>query len=170
MGSELRSSGSVALTSAAPHEGNISTSHVYTDYFVINASGKTSITSEISTLISDKLEGCGRVDLVSMSVKIMPTADKQSFYIGTCSTSNSATAKTLAGSKAGFGRVSNAFNVGTEMLFDLVPMDTLSRQIRPCSAMLPMMQIKMEKTKELPMWITLEVLVHGVRTHYIDLN
>jgi len=170
MGSQLDASGQISITSSAKHEPDISTSHAYTDIILINLTAKTSWSSEVSTAITEFLEGCGRVDLLKMHVKVIPTATSQSIYIATCSTANNNSAETLSGMQNGYSFVSNSFTVGIERSFDLIPMDNLSMQIRPVSASLPMMQIKMEKTAAMRVWLTLYVKVLGVRQHVKVLN
>jgi len=155
------------LTSPATHESNISSEHEYTD--VISLRG-TVCDQPLDKLLGPWLPGVGRADLVKITVKITTTAAKQKVYIGFASVNSSMTAVTASGKLSGLRFVSNERNAGDEIVKTLIPEDTLSRQIRPNSAMLTMMQFLVHCDDEVLLDVHFFVKVHGMRQQYGDLK
>jgi hypothetical protein len=155
------------LTPPAPHESNISREHEYTD--VIMLSGVVCDTP-LDKLLAPYLPGAGRVDLVKISVKFNATAEKQAFYFGFSSVLSVLTAKQASGKPSGVRFMSNNFTVGNEFVHTLIPEDTLSRQIRPNSADLPMINFLVSADKDALVTIHFYVKVHGIRQHHGDLK
>lgn len=152
-----------ALTAQARLESNISVEHDYTDVVVLSGA---SVSSPLDHILSEYLSGCGRVDLVKIEVKVLATATKQKFYFGFSSTSSNLTAKEAARKMSGKMFCSNDFTVGDEIVFSLIPEDTLSRQIRPNSADLPMINFLMEAPEEAEVGVHFFLKVRGIRQHF----
>lgn len=153
------------LTGAAPVEGGVSTSHDYTDIIVWSG---YKLDQALDALLSSKLEGCGKVDLVKIEVKIITSAEKQHVYMGFASTGSSIPVKMAAGKLSGLFFRSNAKTVGDEITKVLVPEDTLSRQIRPNSANLPMLKFMVDVTEGVDVFVHFYVKVSGMRVHYLN--
>jgi len=159
------------LTATAPLEPNISTTHVYTDIIHISFGDVArKFQDTIEQLVSSQLMGCGRVDLVELQCKAVTTKAGQTVKIGFCENGSSASINQVALKPNGLYHVSNAYNVGTEIVRSLIPEDTLSLQIRPVSAILPTTKLMVEKSDGAILNIEVRLIVRGMRTKYIDLN
>lgn len=156
-------------TEVARFESNISTEHEYTDRFVGTVDA-LSIDSSIGTLLKSQLVGCGRVDLVSIFLKVNASDAKQKFKFGLTEAGSSASVTHAAGKLNGWTYISNSMNFGTDMVKNILPEDSISRQIQPKSADLPDLRIMI--TRDAGMVVVMEILVkvRGVRTKYISLN
>jgi len=152
---------------AAPHEGNLSTEHAWTDVFDVVCH---SCSMPFDVLLKDYLPGVGRADLVKIEANITTTAAKQHVYVGFCSTLQTLTAKQAGGRSSGIRFITNDKTYGAQITKVLVPDDTFSLQIRPNSAMLTMLNFLVDISEDVDVTFTFYVKVHGVRRTYIDLN
>jgi len=156
------------FTSQAPIEGNISTEHVFTDRVVINMGSTNSFSGTIDILLAEVLEGCGRVDLCSITLVCKTTAASQYVKAGFCAAGSSCTLEQASMQENGINLTSNAYTYGHKETYKMIPTDTLSRQIRPVSSMLPTLQIKIEKSKDASVTMMIDIKVHGLRNRYIS--
>jgi len=160
-----------SLTSTAPIEPNISTSHAFTDIIHVNFGSETKTFSDtIEALVGDELKGCGRVDLVALNCKCIATKAGQSIKIGFCENGASVSINQVALKQNGLFHVANAYTVGVEIVRSLTPEDTLSLQIRPVSAFLPTTKLMVEKSDGAVLNIEVQLVVRGMRTKYVDLK
>jgi hypothetical protein len=152
-------------TPAAPLERGIGSSFEYTDLVQLDCSGKNEFDGPLEDLVSHRLEGTGKVDLIKIVVKYQATDSGARIYLGTSAVGSSAQAKSLAMNGSGHAHSANAFNSGSEHIFDLVPLANVSRQIRPASTNLPMLRLVYEKTAYMNLSIHIYMKVEGVRVH-----
>lgn len=159
-----------SITSSAPIEGNISTEHAWTDVVMLDVTSSSKFDKAVADCVADFLVGAGRVDLVKIELKCVPSQTKQSIQIGLSEVGNTQSALVLSMKANGFYFVSNDRTVGTEQLRTLVPEDTISKQLRPQSSMLPSLRIACTKTQDMPTTLTFYLKVHGMRMRYGSLN
>jgi len=155
----------VNLTPSAPLETNISKEHEYTDVVILQG---TSCSKPLDAILKDYMPGVGRADLVKIEVKIVTTASAQKVCIGFANVNSSLTAEQAAMKMSGLYFVSNSYSAGNEITRVLIPEDTLSRQIRPNSADLMMMNFLLSATDGVKIAVHFFIKVHGMRTQYGD--
>lgn len=166
----ISSEGAESLTSAARSEPSISVEHNYTDLVVLDLGESISYNDNIEKLVESVLNGCGRVDLVKIVARIIPTESGQKVLVGFTEVGSSATTRQAATKENGLYFVSNAMTSGTEITRVLIPEDTLSRQIRPPSAMLPTLKIMINKSKDCVLTLNIYLKVSGIRTRFLTLK
>jgi hypothetical protein len=154
---------SEVLTSAAPLETNISVDHQETDIIVLDGDY---CDHPLDVILAPYLEGCGRVDLLKIEAKIVTTDARQKVMMGFAATGSSISVAQAAGKLSGLLFVSNAKTQGDEVTKVLVPEDTLSRQIRPNSADLPMLKLMVDVNPEVMLFLHIYIKVRGVRVRY----
>jgi len=158
----------VSETSVARLEPSISQSHYYTDLhsFQLDTSGDFMKTYDLSVLLQDYIEGCGRVDLVKIGMKIRTTARGQTVNVGVADSASSLDALGASMKPNGFSHCSNDRNYGEQMTIEILPEDTLSMQIRPISAMLPSMKLLLAVSKDVKATLHVYYKISGVRHRY----
>jgi len=167
----IEDKGAMKITPPAQLEPDISREHAYTDVvYVTMGSKKTEFSGTIASIIPDMLVGCGRVDLVSISCKIVCDTASQVFKMGCCEVGASRSATEVALKANGLYHVANNMTIGTEILRTLIPEDTLSKQIQPVSSFLPTTKLIINKTEGVVCSLEIRLIVHGIRTRYFSLN
>jgi len=162
----------VSETSVARSEPTISKSHVYTDLhsFQLDTSVEFVKSYDLSGLLQDYIEGCGRVDLVKIGMKIRTTAKGQTINVGVADSASSLDALGASMKPNGFSHCSNDRNYGEQMNIEILPEDTLSMQIRPISAMLPSMKLLIAVSKDVKVSLHVYYKISGVRHRYNTLK
>jgi len=159
----------VAVTAPAPIEPNISREHEFNRMLTISVHVNKWADS-VEKLCGKNLQGCGRVDFVSMQVKMIPLKDGAWAKFGVCEVGSSYTTDDVAMKPNGEYFVANPWNTGNSKLVNVMPEDTLSRQMRPISALLPTMKFLLEKSDDMKMTIVLKLQVHGLVHTLISLK
>lgn len=146
------------------------TEHFYTDVVVVDVN-KTLFTGKLTDLVgSTLLQGCGRVDLVEIAVSFVCSAENQVVKVGIRPAGHSMSIGMAGMLSNGINFRSNSKNYGENVTKVLVPPDTVTRQIQPNPADLPMLEVLIEKDAKVSMIVTLKVKVHGMRMTYVSLN
>jgi len=156
------------ITTAASLESKISTEHVYSDVVRVSMGEKESWSGDVNEAIADALRGCGAVDLIKVQCIIMTPEEGSSVSIGFCEAGSSESVETLSMKENGYNFVATAYNKGTRQVVELVPEDTLSRQIRPISSDLPMLCMKISKSKKTKVSVAFYIKVRGIRSRYLS--
>lgn len=167
--SSIEGTNVASTTSAARLEPNISTEHIFTDIIHLKCVALTG-TGTMNDFLATYLKGCGRVDLVSLQAKFCATEEAACVKIGMAEAGSSESIDTLCLKENGVIFVSNPRTTGVSELVTLVPEDYLSRQIKPVSSMLPVVQLQYSITKNITMALIFKVKVHGMRMRYGSLN
>lgn len=157
-----------SFTSPARSEPSISPSHDFTDVIVVT--GISKFEGALDELFSSFLNGCGMVSLHSVTLKVITSAAGQKVQAGFSSATSNTTIDVVSGKLNGFFHRSNNMNVGNQIVAELIPEDTLSRQIRPCSSLLPMLRFHIAVTDGADVFVHFKVKVHGIRYHQHSLN
>jgi len=166
----ISTSETVAVTAAAPIEGNISTEHPYTHLVYVSVPQEKNYKDVICKLVVDHLKGCGRVDLVKIDAIIITSAPGATVKIGFAEAGSSLSIDQVSTKPNGVHHVANAFNVGIKVQESIIPEDTFSRQLQPVSSMLPTPQIYISTSKDVMVTMVVFLKVHGVVTLYSILN
>jgi hypothetical protein len=157
-------------TPSAPLERGIGQDFLFTHIIHLHLGGARSFDGPIEDLIEHRLEGCGKVDLVSMSIKAVAKTAGAFINIGTSAVGSSSTALSLALTPSGFVHIANALNTGIQIEQVLVPMSNVSRQIRPASTNLPMLRLVFEKSENIQVNLVLYIKVEGVIVHHDSID
>jgi hypothetical protein len=159
----------IADTSAAPLPLSTGTDHLYTDELVYTVD-VNKINMSYADLLGDHLQGCGRVDLVSISIEGIHSKAGDFIYAGFCAKGTSATIRHVSAVKNGLRNIANNMTVGQEVFRDMIPQDILSRQIQPTPADLPVAAFMLEKSEGCSATLIIRINVHGIRTRYKSLK
>lgn len=160
-----------AVTASAPIEGNISTEHVYTDilYCTLPAAVRT-YSGLVSAFVMPHLNVVGNVDLVSLTFGYNFTAGSQFVKAGLYAAGSNASLEQVAAKPNGISTFSNTLTCGPRVWVEMVPEDTLSKQLYPQSSLLPMMGLKFEVSKEVMVSIVVKIKVNGMRQQFVTLK
>lgn len=155
----------VVETQSAPLETGIGRSFEYTDIVHVQVN-KNAVDSAIEEFVEQRLEGCGKVDLVKVVLNCLPTVAGASVKIGTSAIGSAATCELLSMTSGGYAFVASGLNAGVKHSVDIVPISSVSRQIRPASTNLPMLRLALEKTDNMLVILEFYIRVEGARVHY----
>jgi hypothetical protein len=167
---QINNQGISSETPSAPLERGIGQDFIYTHIIHLHLGGARSFDGPVEDLIQHRLEGCGKVDLVSMSIKAVAKTAGAFINIGTSAVGSSSTALSLGLTPSGFVHVANALNVGVQIEQTLIPMSNVSRQIRPASTNLPMLRLVFEKSENIQVNLVLYIKVEGVIVHHDSID
>jgi len=160
-----------SLTGKAPYDPSIATQHEFTDViYVAFADKKLQFDDTVVNLCSAHLAGCGKVDLVDITISGVCTAADQTLAVGITSTVSGMTITQVALKSNGYYHVSNDYTRGIPFRHTLVPEDTVSRQIQPVSAMLPTMKLMVLRSEGVVLTLEIKLKVSGMRQKTITLN
>jgi len=167
---EIITQDTAVLSAQARLEPNISVEHPFSHEFNFNIAGKYTYSGSIMELVQSWLAGCGKVDLVSLELKFKMLEEKQTMQIGFCDLNSSLTIDQVAMKLNGVDITSNARTVGDEYVKNLIPEDTLSRQLQPISSMLLATKIMIAKDEKVRANLIIRLKVHGVIRVYATLK
>jgi hypothetical protein len=156
-----------SLTAPARHESSLAREHEFTDCIILlgNVCNDT-----LDNLLSPYLEGCGRVDLVRLEVKIVTTASGQKVQVGVDTAGSTRSIDQVCRKVNGIYFISNTKNVGQEVVRPIKPEDNLSLQIRPNSADFPMLKLLCKADTDVDISFHFFIKVHGMRVRFGDLK
>jgi hypothetical protein len=158
-----------SLTSQAPLPRSTGTEHAYNLLIHIMVK-KDNIAEDIAVLLKDHMKGCGRVDLVEINCNYNLYQKGDRISIGFSEVGGSEDAMMYSMKASGHRMVAGENVLGTSTTLKLVPEDTLSRQLQPPPADLPMMKLHLAKKGTLDCMLIFKLKVHGVRAFYQTLN
>jgi len=156
------------LTSPAPHEPDISSIHEYSHILMLTL--PTEYKGTLGNIVSNHITGAGRIDLVSCAISFTTNDAKQSVKAGFRSNGSRATIDQVATKRSGLCFTTNAHNYGPKVIHELVPEDTMSRQLQPVSSFLPTIDFMFTRSQEVVATLELKVKVHGFVYVYGALN
>lgn len=158
--------------SAAPLEPKLSPTVGWTDEIAIAFKGEATVSSDLAGMsaVTSFLQGCGAVDLISISLKFNFTASNCTLQAGFTDTGSSASLAQIAFLGSGYSAVSTNYNMGAMIEKELIPEGIYSRQIRPVSSTLPTLKFMFSCNKGVAGLILIRVKVYGPRRHYASLN
>lgn len=159
----------VSITAPAPMPSAQAPGHLYTDIVNINFGSNTQYSGNIESLLSDKLQGCASVHLVKIEAIFQATAQDQEILMGMCDAGSGLTIDQIAFKPNAIAHMANARNVGERHTIELVPEDTLAKQIRPIASNLPMIKIMIKKDKSMRLSLVIYLRVDGMRQYHIAL-
>jgi len=157
------------VTAPPSYEPNISTDHVWTDVIYVELKGDKK-DQTVASYVSDMLLGCGNVALVKMQVTSVPMKDNSFFKMGFHDAGSNPSINQVALKPNGIFRTANAMTRGIRGMDEVQPEDTMSRQIRPISSMLPELKVMYEKDADTVVTMAFFLNVRGMRTRYVTLN
>lgn len=161
--SEVKTTDSVTAPAALELGGT--TDHPYSHLFHVDAKIR-SIDSNIEKLLSKDLEGCGQVHLYKIDIKYRFTDSNQSIRAGFCEVGSTASIDHVSGAVGGLSVGSGPMTIGYSNLVTLMPMDTLSRQIRPNSSVLPMLKFLYQASDGVVVNIAIYLKIMGLVVKY----
>lgn len=155
------------LTGPAPIESGVSREHGWTHSIVKEMKD---CDASLDTILATNMNGCGQVHLIEMHISCQGMKIGDSVEVGTCAVGSTATLGHLSMMPNGFAYVTNAMTVGNKTTDKVIPLDNVSRQIRPISADLPSTKLMLKKTGSMRVFITFNILVKGIIVVYDSLN
>jgi hypothetical protein len=158
-----------SLTAPAPHESNISREHDYNLIVHVHI-GKEKMQVNINTLLSSYLSGCGRVDLQRITAKYMIFSKGETVAFGFSEAGGSESVEMYAMKASGHIFTSGELASGVSTMVELIPEDTLSRQIQPVSSQLPAMRLHVERSSNVKLQMAFYIKIHGIRQVYSSLK
>lgn len=153
------------LTAPASLPASTGREHSWTDTHHIQVEG-SKYSGKILDILSSRLEGCGRVDLVKIRYKFHATAADQFLEMGFREVGSSITTSQVAGKANGVVFTSNPHTYGKAEIGEMVPEDSFSMQLKPPPADLPILELCFEKSSELKLNLSFDFRVHGIRNTY----
>jgi len=126
--------------------------------------GELKIRRRMAELLVDDLQGCGKVDLVRLMVKINFTAEKQVARIGVFNADVARTIAEVSMMPGGIMMTTTAYNYGGQREFEVVIPDLYSKQIQPISSMAPTFALYLNVSQGVTVSIISMVKVHGPRS------
>jgi hypothetical protein len=154
------------VTSSAPLEPTISTQHNYTDMLYLDMENGTLFNDAVASVVTSRVQHTGRIDLVKLSVVYIATASGQTLRAGICNTGQNLSAEAVSMKPNGISFVSNNMTMGVKHTGDIVPEDTISRQLFPVSSFLPSARFIISKDAGMRATVIIQVKVEGVRQYY----
>lgn len=128
--------------------------------------GNFSYEADIADWLVKELKGCGKVDLIRVTIKYAFTKASDSIQAGICSALAAYTVEEMAGTDTGFYSGANTMNIGHQVTEELVVPDTISRQIQPPSAQAPGLRLGFSAGGGTKVWLTFYLKHHGpIRKH-----
>jgi len=141
------------------------------DIVILSFSEKMAKDQTIDQWLSSEFEGCGTLELVSITGKFVCDQANAIFKIGLKGSQKAGmTLDTASMLPNGFYHKSNAYNYGAEIEFKVIPSNTMSMQIRPVPSDRPLMSLMMSCSTGIIGNIFVEVKVIGPRMHYLTLK
>jgi len=165
----IQQSGTAALTAPAPADGNISREHEFSHIYFATME-ILSFKGTLEFLLSDLIKGAGQVDLVSIKLNFVLPNAMDAIKAGVCESGNNLTVDQVALKSNGVYMVATEFNAGHKHVAEIIPEDILSKQIRPISSNLPMIQLMVTKTEKAVVNIEVKVKVRGFISKYVVLK
>jgi len=155
-----------SVTTQAPLESSIATSHQVTDIVHRVYTKKVTIGEAVLRFVIDSLPGCGRINLVKIVAVFVCPAEDLCVKIGVCSTGQSLTATQAAMKENGVYFVSSVPTRGVRHVTTIIPEDTLSRQLQPTSSQLPTTKLLIEISEGVVLSLQFHIQVEGMRQHF----
>jgi len=114
-------------------------------------------------LLSDQLEGCGKVDVHKIDVRATTTGANQKIQCGVFNANATMDSEMISQLPSGFGYVSNSYNYGTQQTHTVAIPDIYSRQIQPASATVPPLKFYLTASAKAIVSIHFYLIVSGPR-------
>jgi hypothetical protein len=149
----------------ASHEGGVLVKTPYTIEISIKVSdGSAAVTHNrpIIELVRSALVGIGRVDLHSISVSYIFTAEDLSIQAAITDENNASALEDLMGFDGNFMSFSNAFNKGVRHEIDLKVPGMYSKQLQPTSSQLPRCKLQLAVTQGTRAWLNIKLVHYGL--------
>lgn len=169
MSSDPVQSGVVSITAPAPFEANVARSHPFTHIIYLELK-KDEFSGTLDNMLANYLTGCGNVQLVKLSVVFQPPSEGVSIAAGVCEAGANVSIDLMAMKGNGILFTSALPTVGRKFTEELVPEDTLSKQIRPISSDLPMIKVCVRKDTKMKAMLEVRLKVNGMIQLYGSLN
>lgn len=131
-----------------------------------NMTDKTTLSGSLDSILAEKLQGMSNVQLDDITVIYKPSAVGHKIAFGTTQLSDNIPASLAGMLKNGHSYEANQYNMA-RMIVNLVPNDSVSKQIKPCSSVYPMMKFVMSKSAEMDCLIQFTFHVHGTIYYYM---
>jgi hypothetical protein len=158
------------LTAPAPLESNIAREHAHSHLFVLNMTEGQSYFNDVALLLNAHIHGAGRVDLLQVKIKYTPKNVGDGFRAGITNILSGFSKDLVFGLLSGYDQIANEKTKGEMVIYELMPDDSTSRQIRPTSSELPAMKIALEVVGKAKVAIHFYVKIHGVITQEISVD
>lgn len=162
------------ITAPAAHERTVAVDrHASTDILSLRlrpTDNKISIKKSLSEIMGEHILNCGNVSVDKIVLKCRAREEGDWLNFGCAEVGSSLTASAAAMKENGHSISFYAANRGKEEYLTLIPEDSLSRQVKPISADLPMMKIYISCSPTMIAALHIHYTVHGLRYRYGDLK
>lgn len=156
----------VSETAQLPLEVSSPPREAFTDVIYLDLGDTTAHSGALVSYVEDFLDGCGQVNMLSLSVKYQFSTETDYIRVGTAAMASSATTAQLSRKKNGLTHTGNAFTKGTTFIVDIIPMSNISRRLQPPSPNEPMLKLAYEKSATCVVSFIFHLQVVGIREHH----
>jgi len=123
---------------------------------------------ELNSILKVWASGIGKCDLVKIELTYIARKSGAHLQFGICESGSAQEVDVLSMKANGLNYVSTSYTTGVKADFTIIPDGNLSRQIRPTSSNLMMMELVYDVHSDVTAMLIFHLNVSTVRMHYLN--